>query len=590
MTRAREVLEEVFGHRAFRSGQEIIVEDVIAGRDVLAVMPTGGGKSICFQVPALVRGGVTVAISPLLALMGEQVDTLRRAGVDAHMLASTTSETETEQAWEQAQSGGPTVLYMSPERATRSETLERLERLDVRLVAIDEAHCISQWGPAFRPDYARLSVLRAQCPQAPIVALTATADALTRDDIARGLLDAQARVHVMGFDRANIHLRVSAKRDWKEQIAALVRRREGQAGIVYCLSRARTEQCAEHLRDEGLNALAYHAGVEAAKRKERQKEFMEGPPIVMCATIAFGMGVDKPDVRFVAHADLPGNIEAYYQEIGRAGRDGARANAIMLFSVRDIEVRRRMIENEDSTPERKRMEHRRLDALLEYCESLTCRRQALLGYFAEQSEPCGNCDVCTDARNAAEAGDAARAVIGAVRSAGEKASAEHVAEIAAGRATKRVRALGHSRVPDFGRLRAHGLLAVESLVRQMVAQGVLTVDVDSGRLDVGRRGEQIARQGTGFLSRHVHDPVKEPPRQRPADGGAVRERLEHARAQLAARHGVPAMFIFSDATLGRIARAHPRDEGALRRASGFDAAQMRRFADALLDALRERTR
>ena len=587
MTRAREVLREVFGHDAFRSGQEAIVEDVVAGRDVLAVMPTGGGKSICFQVPALVRGGVTIAVSPLLALMSEQAATLRAAGVDAHVLASTASGAETERAWTRARSGQTTLLYMSPERATRARTLERLKSLDVRLIAVDEAHCISQWGPAFRPDYARLDVLRAHCPQAPVIALTATADALTREDIAQALLGAGARIHVMGFDRPNIHLRISAKRDWKEQIETLVRRREGQTGIVYCLSRARTEACAEHLQNEGLKALAYHAGVGKDERAKRQKEFMEEGPMVMCATIAFGMGVDKPDVRFVVHADLPASIEAYYQEIGRAGRDGKPAHAITLFSVRDIEVRRRMIENEESAPERKAIEHRRLDALLEYCESLECRRRALLAYFGEDSAACGNCDVCTDARPAGEAGDAARAVIGAVRTAREKASAEHVAEIAAGRATKRVRTLGHSRSPDFGRLRAHGLLAVESLVRQMVAQGALTIDVDSGRLDVARLGERIARAQATFRSRHVRDPVKEIPRAAPSASGALEHRLGEARARLAAHHGVPASFIFSDAALKRIARAHPRDEAGLRRAGGFASAEMRRFADTLLGALRE---
>ena len=396
MTEAARILAQVFGHDEFREGQEAVVKDTIAGHDVLAVMPTGGGKSVCFQVPALIRGGVTIAISPLLALMKEQVKTLRSKGVQAHELTSTTSKMDTERAWRNAQEGDATILYMSPERATRKETVERLKKLDVRLLAVDEAHCISQWGPSFRPDYERLREIRAYCPKASTIALTATADATTREDITRQLLNNSARVHVMSFDRKNIHLKVSSKRDWKEQIEGIVRQREEETGIVYCLSRARTQACADHLRAEGFDARVYHAGLSTREREQGQERFMEEKPMVMCATIAFGMGIDKPNVRYIAHADLPGNIEAYYQEIGRAGRDGDRAQAITLFSVRDIEVRRRMIENEPTTDKRKAIGHRKFDALLDYCESLTCRRQKLLEYFGEESRRCGNCDVCTE--------------------------------------------------------------------------------------------------------------------------------------------------------------------------------------------------
>jgi len=388
------VLKDVFGFDAFRPGQERAVDALLAGRNVLTVMPTGSGKSLCFQVPALVMGGLTVVVSPLIALMQDQVQALRLAGVAADKIASSEDRETNVAAWRRVTSGETRLLYLTPERLMTGRMLEALSKCDVRLIAIDEAHCVSQWGPAFRPEYQALGRLAEHFPGVPIAALTATADELTREDIARQLFDGRVETMVLGFDRPNISLTVEPKREWKRQMLDFVRRHKGASGIVYCLSRKRTEQAAEVLTQNGVNALAYHAGMDKDAREANQNAFMTEQGVVMCATIAFGMGIDKPDVRFVVHADLPGSIEAYYQEFGRAGRDGKPAEAHMLFGLADIRMRRMFIDEEDSDADRKRREHQRLGALLGYCEAATCRRQILLRYFGERSEPCGNCDTC----------------------------------------------------------------------------------------------------------------------------------------------------------------------------------------------------
>ena len=383
MSAARRVLSDVFGFEAFRPGQEAVIEALLGGRNVLAVMPTGSGKSLCFQVPALVGDGLTVVVSPLVALMRDQVVALELAGVAAAGIHSGNERARNVAAWRHAASGATRLLYMAPERLMTERMLAALSRLPVALFAIDEAHCISQWGPAFRPEYAELCRLRERFPGVPIAALTATADEVTREDIAAKLFGGEVEQFVLGFDRPNITLAVEVKRDWKRQLQGFIARHEGESGIVYCLSRKKTEETAALLAASGVRALAYHAGMDTEAREEHQNVFMTEPGVVIVATIAFGMGIDKADVRYVFHADLPGSVEAYYQEIGRAGRDGARAEAHMLYGLADIRMRRQFIEDEDAGEERRRREHKRLDALLGYCEAPACRRVTLLEYFGE---------------------------------------------------------------------------------------------------------------------------------------------------------------------------------------------------------------
>jgi ATP-dependent DNA helicase RecQ len=390
----RQILRDIFGFEAFRPGQEAAMDAALSGRHVLSVMPTGSGKSLCFQVPALVMGGLTIVVSPLVALMQDQVAALRLAGIAAETINSSRSREDNVAAWRSTASGVTRLLYLSPERLMTAPMLKALGKLPVRLIAVDEAHCISQWGPAFRPDYESLSQLRAHFPATPIMALTATADESTRADIAVRLFGSKVEQIVLGFDRPNITLRVTPKQGWKDQLAAFVEARRGRSGIVYCLSRKRTEEAAALLVARGIRALAYHAGMSKEAREANQNAFMTEPYMVMVATIAFGMGIDKSDVRYVFHADLPASLEAYYQEIGRAGRDGAPAEAQMLFGRGDIRMRSQFIEQEESDSERKRREHRRLSALVAYCEATGCRRRILLDYFGENAEACGNCDAC----------------------------------------------------------------------------------------------------------------------------------------------------------------------------------------------------
>lgn len=437
------ILKTVFGYDRFRPGQDEAVEAVLAGRHVLCVMPTGAGKSLCFQVPALVKGGLAIVVSPLVALMQDQVEGLKLAGIAADTIHSARSREDNVAAWRRAAAGETRLLYLSPERLMTARMLAALARLPVSLIAIDEAHCISQWGPSFRPDYVALEGLRAAFPQAPIMALTATADGRTRADIAARLFSGPHARIVLGFDRPNIALSVARKADWKKQLLDFLSPRTGESGIVYCLSRQKTEDVAALLRQHGIDALAYHAGMDQSVRDTNQSRFMR-EPIVMVATIAFGMGIDKPDVRFVVHCDLPATLEAYYQEIGRAGRDGGPAHAHMLFGAGDIRLRRLFIARQDTDAAHQAGEQRRLEALIGYCEAHSCRRQILLGYFGEPAQRCGHCDVC----NPALSGKMAATGHSAARANAEALPAEAEAVFARLRALRRELAAAR-RVPPY---------------------------------------------------------------------------------------------------------------------------------------------
>jgi ATP-dependent DNA helicase RecQ len=447
---ALRVLSQSFGFATFRPGQDRVIEALLAGRDVLAVMPTGAGKSLCYQVPALMRDGTAIVVSPLVALMKDQVAALRLNGIAAETINSSLSREDNVAAWRRVQGGAVKLLYMSPERLMTEQMLAAVARLGPSLIAVDEAHCISQWGPAFRPEYAALQRLRHLFPDLPIAALTATADPVTRDDIVEKLFDGRAETVVTGFDRPNLMLAVEMKRNWKKQMLDFVEAHRSEAGIVYCLSRRKTEEAAELLREAGHKAMPYHAGMDSQTRAAAQDRFMTEPGTVIAATIAFGMGIDKPDIRYVLHTDLPGSPEAYYQEIGRAGRDGEPADTLMLYGLDDIRMRRTFIEEENSGSDRKRREHKRLDALLAYCEAAECRRRMLLQYFGEAAAPCGRCDLCLNPVETVDATDDGQKILSAVYRTGQRWGAAHIVNILLGKHTDKTASSGHDRLPIFG--------------------------------------------------------------------------------------------------------------------------------------------
>ena len=445
-----DVLQAVFGFDGFRMGQEAIVDRLLAGTNSLAVMPTGAGKSLTYQVPALVMGGLSLVVSPLVALMQDQVAALRLAGVNAASINSAQSREENVRIWRSVAAGEVPILYLAPERLMTERMITALSNIGLSLIAIDEAHCISQWGASFRPEYDALSRLRETFPGTPIAAVTATADEPTRKDIVAKIFGGQAEVYVAGFDRPNIRLNVQPKQRPRDQLLAFLKDHEGQSGIVYTLSRKNSEAYAAFLSDNGYNARAYHAGLTPDQRADTQTAFMTEPDLIVCATIAFGMGIDKADVRFVFHADLPGSLDAYYQEIGRAGRDGAAAVAHMVFGAQDINMRHRFIDQEFADEERCRREHARLGALIAYCEAPECRRQTLLAYFGEPSDVCGNCDLCLDTSEKIDGTALATTFLNAVGATGNRFGATYVIEFLLGKATDKHSANRHDTDPCFG--------------------------------------------------------------------------------------------------------------------------------------------
>ena len=597
MTAARDVLSDVFGFDGFRPGQEEAIEALLDGRHVLTVMPTGSGKSLCFQVPALIMKGLTVVVSPLIALMQDQVAALQLAGVAADSIHSANDRAGNIAVWRRAAAGEVRILYMAPERLMNERMLSALARLPVTLFAIDEAHCISQWGPAFRPEYEDLCRLRDLFPGVPIAALTATADEVTREDIVQRLFGGAVEPFILGFDRPNIKLSVEMKGDWKRQLRAFIARHAGESGIVYCLSRKKTEETAALLMADGVRALPYHAGMETEDREAHQNIFMTDPGVVIVATIAFGMGIDKADVRYVFHADLPGSIEAYYQELGRAGRDGASAEAHMLYGLADIRMRRVFIENEDAGTERKRREHKRLDALLGYCEAPACRRVALLDYFGERSQPCGNCDICIDPSERVDGTEDARKILAAVHRSGERFGAAHVINILRGTHTEKIAQTRHHRLTVFGAGAARSKNEWRSLIRQMVATGFLRLDIAGyGGLAITGKGRALLRGEGVFLYREdtvVVPPStalrktrrKEPEHPLSQDQGVLLDVLKTLRLRLAKERGVPAYIVFPDRALIDMARRRPRTEEKFAEVNGVGTAKLKAFAAPFLAAI-----
>ena len=594
------VLDRVFGYRAFRGQQEAIIEHVAGAGDALVVMPTGGGKSLCYQIPALLRDGVAVVVSPLIALMQDQVDALRQAGVRAAYLNSTLTFAEVQAIEADARTGALDLLYVAPERLMGERTLALLDDVRIALFAIDEAHCVSQWGHDFRPEYLQLSVLHERFPGVPRVALTATADAPTRREIVERLGLGDARVFISGFDRPNIRYTIVPKRNAREQLLRFLDAgHRGHAGIVYCLSRRKVEETARWLRERDFHALPYHAGMSADERRLHQDAFVHEDGVVIVATIAFGMGIDKPDVRFVAHLDLPKSIESYYQETGRAGRDAAPADAWMAYGLSDVVTLRQMVEGSEADEQRKRIEVRKLDALLGLCELTTCRRQTLLAYFGEaRAEPCGNCDNCIAPPEAWEATEAAQKALSCVYRTGQRFGAGYVIDVLRGSNNERIRGFRHDRLSTFGIGADIDASTWRSLFRQLVARGLMRVDVEGfGSLKLTEASRMVLRGECEVHLRRDAPAPKKPRRERPSrtaraalgtEHQALFEALRTRRRELAKAQGVPPYVIFHDVTLEAMAEQQPLTLEAFAALPGVGEKKLERYAATFIEVLEGR--
>nr|MCA8838028.1 ATP-dependent DNA helicase [Pseudomonadota bacterium] len=495
-------LKKFFGYDAFRPGQMEIVRHILNGEDVLAVMPTGAGKSLCFQLPAVLGESSTIVVSPLVALMNDQTAALKDMGIEAAAIHSGRSREDNGEAWRQFSSGQARLLYMSPEGLMKDYTIGRLQELSVGTIVIDEAHCISKWGPSFRPDYEALSTLKEHFPEAAVAAFTATADRATRQDITNKLSNGKCKVILRGFDRPNLSLAVESKTDIKKKMLEFLRAQNGSSGIVYCLSRNETDETAEYLDNNGVPALAYHAGKDSEDRRRLQDRFMTEDGLVMVATIAFGMGIDKPDIRFVVHASLPGSVEAFYQEIGRAGRDGAPAQTLLYYGLADLVKRQRMIFEGDAQGEFKMGEHNRLQALIGYCETHTCRRQTLLAYFDEESKPCGNCDNCLDPPQVTDYTEQARTLLQAVKATGQYFGASHLVDVVRGANTAKVMQRNHNTLACFGKGAGQPKAFYDSLLRQLIASGTLKINFQKyGALQLTPAAQELLKGNTTFAAK-----------------------------------------------------------------------------------------
>jgi ATP-dependent DNA helicase RecQ len=600
----------VFGYGSFRGRQQEIIDHVTAGGDALVLMPTGGGKSLCYQIPALLRAGTGVVVSPLIALMQDQVDALRTLGVRAGFLNSSQDPAERRQVEAAFLAGRLDLLYLAPERLRAESTLRLLERGAISLFAIDEAHCVAQWGHDFRPDYLALSALHQRWPAVPRIALTATATRATQAEIADRLNLTGARQFVSSFDRPNIQYRIVPKNEPRRQLLELIRTEHpGDAGIVYCLSRASVEATAEFLVRSGIGALPYHAGLDSGTRTAHQARFLREDGLVMVATIAFGMGIDKPDVRFIAHLDLPRSVEGYYQETGRAGRDGLPCTAWMAYGLADVVLQRKLIDASDGDEAHRRRLVTHLDAMLALCETIECRRGQLLGYFGQQAGECGNCDTCLTPPQAWDGTVAAQKLLSTVwrldRERHQKFGAGQAIDILLGRRTPKVIQYRHDSLSVFGKGTELADTQWRAVVRQLLAQGVLAVEGDYGTLVLNDASNQVLHRGRQVRLRH--DPARaaqaKPAKAARAAGdragdsaagselpeaaAAVFEQLRAWRAAAAKEQGVPAYVIFHDATLRQIATQLPSTLAELATVNGVGESKLARYGQQILDLLRD---
>ena len=600
LARAEAQLHETFGFKAFRPGQAEIVDALLEGRDVLAVMPTGGGKSLCYQLPAILRGGLTVVVSPLIALMRNQVAQLRSYGIAAASLNSANEPGEARAAFAAMEAGTLRVLYLAPERLVLPETLATLKSAGVSLLAIDEAHCVSQWGHDFRPEYMAIGEAAAGLGEVQRIALTATADAATRGEIETRLFSRKPVIFVHGFDRPNLRLAMSPKNEARRQIVDFIKGKAGDSGIIYCASRKQTEELSEFLNGRGFRALPYHAGMEADARSRNQDAFLQEDGLIMAATVAFGMGIDKPDVRFVMHANLPKSLEGYYQEIGRAGRDGLPADTLTLYGLDDMRLRRMQIEESDASDDQKRIEKQRLNALIALCEAPRCRRQTLLAYFGESVAPCGNCDLCIEGAELIDATIPAQKALSAMARTGERFGTEHLIAILTGEATDNITKFGHDKLPTFGVGKDHTKLEWRSMFRQLYAAGVINLDITSyGRWMITDRGRLVLRgketvelrreamqQKAGKAKKAQRAGIA-PVQELSEDGRALFDALRAARLKQAKAEGVAAFVILPDRSLLDMVNLKPQTREQMMLVHGVGQAKLEKYGALFLEVLRQ---
>ncbi|MCQ4264167.1 DNA helicase RecQ [Stutzerimonas stutzeri] len=593
LDQAQRILKDVFGYDAFRGNQGAIIERVGSGGDALVLMPTGGGKSLCYQVPALLREGLAVVVSPLIALMDDQVATLDELGVSAVALNSTLGADEQRDIAERIRRNEIKVLYLAPERLVQPRMLAFLQRLEIALFAIDEAHCVSQWGHDFRPEYMQLGQLSELFPGVPRVALTATADKRTREEIVQRLHLENAERFLSSFDRPNIFYRIVPKEQPRKQLLGFLAERRGDAGIVYCMSRKKVDDLAAFLSEQGFPALPYHAGLPNELRAYHQKRFLNEEGLIMVATIAFGMGIDKPNVRFVAHLDLPKSLEAYYQETGRAGRDGLPADAWMAYGLQDVIFLKQMLNNSEGDERHKRVEQHKLDAMLALCEETRCRRQVLLAYFDEElPDPCGHCDNCVDGVQTWNATEPARQALSAIYRSGQRYGVGHLVDVLLGRDNDKVRGLGHQHLSVFGVGKALTEPEWRSLFRQLVARGLADVDLEGfGGLRLSDSCRPLLRGEVSLeLRRELASKTAKPAASAASQLVRSEERetweaLRALRRKLAEEHSVPPYVIFPDATLLEMLRSQPASLSDMATVSGVGARKLERYGQAFLEVL-----
>jgi ATP-dependent DNA helicase RecQ len=591
---ALDLLRKVYGYPAFRGQQAEIIAHVVAGKNAFVLMPTGGGKSLCYQIPALLRPGVGVVISPLIALMQDQVDALKQLGLRAAAINSAMAPGDVAQTKRRIREGALDLVYVAPERLLLDEFLALLHESPIALFAIDEAHCVSQWGHDFRPHYTQLSVLAEQFPHVPRLALTATADHPTRKDIVERLHLTDGRSFIAGFDRPNIRYAIVEKNEPRAQLLRFIRENHPRdCGIVYCLSRKMVDETADWLRAQGCAALPYHAGMTAEDRARNQERFLRDDNTIMVATIAFGMGIDKPDVRFVVHLSLPKNIEAYYQETGRAGRDGLPANALLLYSLQDAVQQRRFIDEGDAPDAQKRIEHQKLNSLLGLCESAVCRRQVLLGYFGDTSGPCGNCDTCLEPPVTFDATVPAQKAISCSYRTGERFGVGYLVDVLLGEADERMTRFGHDQISTFGIGKDLARAEWQGIYRQLVAMHLLTPDGEFGGLRITPQGLAFLKSGEPLhLRRHVHR-AKSTRRDRQRTGAAPPEfegtpddalfaAMKAKRLELARAQNVPPYVIFHDRVLIELAARKPATLAAMSQISGIGQSKLDNYGKIFL--------